>query len=166
MSRVKCKPNDGRHSVIVPWNDKCGMLFRQLMSLSRQPFIPITQYSDSPIFRQFADVRVVRGVLLEIVARLYAAPVLWNSLPDNYRNCSNFNEFKNLISFWNGKSYTCIAGQNSYFFCEGRYTKTFSVLLFICFALHDYHFICVLYFVLCFAVLLCFIALCITCFAI
>jgi hypothetical protein len=43
----------------------------------------------------------------------YAAPVLWNSLPDNYRNCSNFNEFKNLISFWNGKSYTCIACQNS-----------------------------------------------------
>jgi hypothetical protein len=34
----------------------------------------------------------------------YAAPVLWNSLPDNNRNCSNFNEFKNLISFWNGKS--------------------------------------------------------------
>ena len=43
----------------------------------------------------------------------YAAPVLWNSLPDNYRNCSNFNEFKNLISFWNGKSCTCIAFQNS-----------------------------------------------------
>ena len=43
----------------------------------------------------------------------YAAPVLWNSLPDNYRNCSNFNEFKNLISFWNGKSCTCIACQNS-----------------------------------------------------
>ena len=32
----------------------------------------------------------------------YAAPVLWNSLPDNYRNCSNFNEFKNVISVWNG----------------------------------------------------------------
>ena len=43
----------------------------------------------------------------------YAAPVLWNSLPDNYRNCSNFNEFKNLISFWNGKSCTCIICQNS-----------------------------------------------------
>jgi hypothetical protein len=43
----------------------------------------------------------------------YAAPVLWNSLPDNYRNCSNFNEFKNFISFWNGKSCTCIVCQNS-----------------------------------------------------
>jgi hypothetical protein len=44
---------------------------------------------------------------------MYAAPVLWNSLPDNYRSCSNFNEFKNLISFWNGKSCTCIACQNA-----------------------------------------------------
>jgi hypothetical protein len=97
----------------------------------------------------------------------YAAPVLWNSLPDNYRNCSNFNEFKHLISFWNGKSCTCIACKNSYLFVTGRYTNTFSVLLFIFyfFALH-YHFICVLYFVLCFAVFLCFIALCITCFTI
>jgi hypothetical protein len=78
---------------------------------------------------------------------------------------SNFNEFKNRISFWNGKSYTCIACQNFLVICEGRYTKTFSVLLFILFALH-YYFIFVLYFVLCFAVFLCFIALCITCFAI
>ena len=43
----------------------------------------------------------------------YAAPVLWNSLPDNNRNCSYFNEFKNMISFWNGKSCTCIVCQNS-----------------------------------------------------
>ena len=61
---------------------------------------------------------------------------------------SNFNEFKNHISFWNGKSYTCIACQNFLVICEGRYTKTFIVLLFILFALHYY-------FILCFA-LLCF----------
>ena len=127
------------------------MLFRQLMSLSRQPFIPITQYSDSPIFRQFADVRVVRGVLLEIVARLYAAPVLWNSLPDNYRNCSNFNEFKNLISFWNGKSYTCIAGQNSYFFVRGSIPKL-SLFCFLFFLL------CIIILFVCF--ILCFALLC------
>ena len=58
---------------------------------------------------------------------------------------SNFNEFKNHISFWNGKSYTCIACQNFLVICEGRYTKTFIVLLFILFALH-YYFTCVLYF--------------------
>jgi hypothetical protein len=47
---------------------------------------------------------------------MYAVPVLWNSLPDNNRNCSNFNEFKNLISFWNGKSCICIRCQNSKLF--------------------------------------------------
>ena len=47
------------------------------------------------------------------------------------------------ISFWNGKSYTCIACQNFLVICEGRYTKTFIVLRFILFALH-YCFICAL----------------------
>ena len=28
----------------------------------------------------------------------YAAPVLWNSLPDNFRSCNNFNQFKQLVS--------------------------------------------------------------------
>jgi hypothetical protein len=51
---------------------------------------------------------------------------------------SNFNEFKNRISFWNGKSYSCIACQSVLVICEGRYTKTFIVLLFILFALHCY----------------------------
>ena len=27
----------------------------------------------------------------------YAAPVLWNSLPDDFRKCSNFNQFIGLI---------------------------------------------------------------------
>ena len=34
----------------------------------------------------------------------YAAPVLWNSLPDYFRQCSNFNQFKGLILSWNGKN--------------------------------------------------------------
>ena len=29
----------------------------------------------------------------------YAVPVLWNSLPDNYRNCSHFNKFKKSYFF-------------------------------------------------------------------
>ena len=33
----------------------------------------------------------------------YAAPVLWNSLPDDFRRCSNFNQFKGLILSWNEK---------------------------------------------------------------
>ena len=39
----------------------------------------------------------------------YAAPVLWNSFRDDFRKCSNFNQFKGLILSWNGKNYNCIA---------------------------------------------------------
>ena len=39
----------------------------------------------------------------------YAAPVLWNSLPEEYRKCSNFNQFKALISCWSGKACSCVA---------------------------------------------------------
>ena len=31
----------------------------------------------------------------------YAAAVLWNSFPDDFRKVSNFNQFKSLISKWN-----------------------------------------------------------------
>ena len=33
----------------------------------------------------------------------YAAAVLWNSIPDDFRKCSNSNQFKGLIRSWNGK---------------------------------------------------------------
>ena len=62
----------------------------------------------------------------------------------------NFNEFKNHISFWNGKSYTCIACQNFLVICDGRYTKTFIVLLFIFLLCIIILFVC---FILCFALL-------------
>ena len=39
----------------------------------------------------------------------YAAPVLWNSLPDEFRQCSNFNQFKSMISSWEGKNCSCVA---------------------------------------------------------
>lgn len=39
----------------------------------------------------------------------YAAPVLWNSLPDHFRTCSSFSQFKTLISSWSGKDCKCIA---------------------------------------------------------
>ena len=37
----------------------------------------------------------------------YAAAVLWNSFPDEFRKESNFNQFKALISNWNGDDCTC-----------------------------------------------------------
>ena len=33
----------------------------------------------------------------------FAAAVLWNSFPDNFRQVSSFNQFKTLISNWSGK---------------------------------------------------------------
>ena len=39
----------------------------------------------------------------------YAAPVLWNFLPEHFRKCSNFSQFKKLVTSWNGKSCNCIA---------------------------------------------------------
>ncbi|KAH3770853.1 hypothetical protein DPMN_172150 [Dreissena polymorpha] len=39
----------------------------------------------------------------------YAAPKLWNSLPDHFRTCSSFSKFKTLISSWSGKDCKCIA---------------------------------------------------------
>jgi hypothetical protein len=32
----------------------------------------------------------------------YAAAVLWNDLPDDFRKNSNFNQFKNILKSWNG----------------------------------------------------------------
>ena len=35
----------------------------------------------------------------------FAAAVLWNSFPDNFRRVSSFNKFKALISYWSGKNF-------------------------------------------------------------
>jgi hypothetical protein len=32
----------------------------------------------------------------------YAAAVLWNDLPDDFRKIYNFNQFKNILKSWNG----------------------------------------------------------------
>lgn len=37
----------------------------------------------------------------------YAAAILWNSFPDSFRQASNFNHFKALISQWNGDACHC-----------------------------------------------------------
>ena len=37
----------------------------------------------------------------------YAAAVLWNDLPDDFRKNSNFNQFKNILKSWNGNVCKC-----------------------------------------------------------
>ena len=39
----------------------------------------------------------------------YAAPVLWNSLTNDFRTTDDFNRFKSLISHWNGEICKCAA---------------------------------------------------------
>ena len=39
----------------------------------------------------------------------YVVPVLWNSLPDDFRTTVDFNRFKSLISHWNGEICKCAA---------------------------------------------------------
>ena len=37
----------------------------------------------------------------------YEAPVLWNSLPNDFRKVENFSIFKELMKTWNGKTCRC-----------------------------------------------------------
>ena len=37
----------------------------------------------------------------------FAAAVLWNIFPDNFRQVSSFNQFKALISNWSGSDCKC-----------------------------------------------------------
>ena len=37
----------------------------------------------------------------------YAASVLWNDLPDDFRKISNFNQLKNILKSWNGNDCKC-----------------------------------------------------------
>jgi hypothetical protein len=37
----------------------------------------------------------------------YAAAVLWNDLPYDYRKISNFNQPKNILKSWNGNVCKC-----------------------------------------------------------
>jgi hypothetical protein len=37
----------------------------------------------------------------------FAAAVLWNDLPDDFRKISNFNQFKNILKSWNGNVCKC-----------------------------------------------------------
>ena len=37
----------------------------------------------------------------------YAAPVQWNSIPDNFRMTVDFNKFKSFMLLWNGENFKC-----------------------------------------------------------
>ena len=37
----------------------------------------------------------------------YAAAVLWNNFPEEFRKTNNFNHFKSLVAHWNGGGGNC-----------------------------------------------------------
>jgi hypothetical protein len=39
----------------------------------------------------------------------FAAPTLWNSLPDHFRTENSFSQFKSLLQSWNGSKCRCSA---------------------------------------------------------
>ncbi|KAH3795761.1 hypothetical protein DPMN_149321 [Dreissena polymorpha] len=39
----------------------------------------------------------------------YSAASMWNSLPDTFRQCSSYNQFRSLIDQWNGPDCNCSA---------------------------------------------------------
>ena len=60
----------------------------------------------------------------------YAAPILWNQLPENFRSQTNFLHFRNLISNWTGKECKCnVCSCNWYFVLS---LLVFSSLYFAC----------------------------------
>ena len=60
----------------------------------------------------------------------YAAPILWNQLPENFRSQTNFLHFRNLISNWTGKECKCnVCSCNWYFLLS---LLVFSSLYFAC----------------------------------
>ena len=68
----------------------------------------------------------------------FAAAVLWNSFPDNFRQVSSFNQFKALISNWSGKD--CKNNLCRYLFCRmpsslSEFNRMFVVALSVLFQL-------------------------------
>ena len=57
-----------------------------------------SSYTCKSRFSNILQVPTVRACTFGKSSFRYAAPVLWNSLPDDFRNCSNLNQFLSLIS--------------------------------------------------------------------
>ena len=63
-------------------------------------------YSNMKLFRDL-DIPRVRTSTYGKNSFKYAAAVLWNDLPDDFRKISNFNQFKNILKSWNGNVCKC-----------------------------------------------------------
>ena len=58
-------------------------------------------------YNKFLQVLKFEQVILVRNSFRYAAAVLWNSFPDEFRRVNNFGQFKSLIANWNGQDCKC-----------------------------------------------------------
>ena len=63
-------------------------------------------------YKNIASIPRVRSTMFGKRSFRYSAATLWNDLPENFRTCTNFTQFKNLISSWNGKECKCSICKN------------------------------------------------------
>lgn len=68
-------------------------------------FKPDSSYSFR--YTKLAYVPKVRTTRYGLNSFRYSAPSLWNSLPQHFRDSSNFSHFKNLLSSWDGEKCAC-----------------------------------------------------------
>ena len=60
-------------------------------------------------YTNMADIPRVRTTRYDLKSFRYAAPKIWNALPNDIRNCTSLNQFKNFISTWEGPTCRCTA---------------------------------------------------------
>ena len=63
-------------------------------------------------YKNILDIPHVRTSRFGKSSFRYAAPVLWNSLPAEIREAGSFQQFRRMLSFWDGGSCKCIACNN------------------------------------------------------
>ena len=81
-------------------------VFKVLHGLCPPALSNIVQKWESSYNFRYSNILQVPTILTSTFGKScirYEAPVLWNSHPDDFRKCSDFNQLKSLILSWNGK---------------------------------------------------------------
>ena len=70
----------------------------------------------------------------------YAATVLWNSFPDEFRQVNNFSQFKSLFANWNGGIVYVICVGNCTVGLPAAYLYLYVLCFFLCFSFNSFYF--------------------------
>ncbi len=80
-------------------NNQCPLYLNDLICIKEQSYS--FRYSKTAFIPQ---VRTTSYVLHSFRS---SAPKLWNTLPQHFRDETNFNHFKSMINAWNGEKCSC-----------------------------------------------------------